>query len=92
MKKNDRRVVFARRKLTKRQRFFWAFYLRVLLEANATWLAHVSYVYQIHLRETGGSYMRGIRGYFAATNIYGTWGISSGMTTYSPHYWTATTS
>lgn len=91
--KNDRRVVFAPRRLKAWQRHLWSLYFRALLEFNTDWLEQVSYVYAMRIRKRGGSYMRGIRGFYAATNtLYGTWGISSGMTTYPLHYWTATTS
>lgn len=93
MKKNDRRVVFAPRRLTAWQRHLWSLYFYALLKLNRDLLEQVSYVYTIRIRKRGGSYMRGIRRFYAATNmIYGTWGISSGLTTYPLHYWSATTS
>lgn len=91
--KNDRRVVFAPRRLKAGQRHWWAFYLRALLKVNGDWLAKVYYVHKIYLKRRGRSYIQGFGGFYAATSaIYTTWGISSGTTTYPLTYWTATTS
>ena len=89
--KNDTRVVFVRRRLTKYQRRRWALYFYLFLEARKDWLLNTQ-VYEMRLQR-GKSYMRGWRYAFAATASSKYWYVTpcTGNTTYPLRYWSGST-